>query len=161
MTSVCEITKPDTYDGSEPVINGLFDPRMGVIDRGPKCATCENKSEMCPGHFGHIELALPVYHMHFVHIVMKLLPCVCFRCSTLLVRKNNKKLVKNLQGKKGENRFQVIYEASTKSQKSPRCCHNHRDARSCSPCGMAKRRACWGRSTGRCTRRCQSNRSSS
>jgi len=122
--SVCEITKPDTYDGSEPVINGLFDPRMGVIDRGPKCATCENKSEMCPGHFGHIELALPVYHMHLVHIVMKLLPCVCFRCSTLLVRKNNKKLVKNLQGKTGENRFQVIYEASTKSQKSPRCCHN-------------------------------------
>ena len=122
--SVCEVMKPDTYDGSEPVINGLFDPRMGVIDRGPKCATCENKSEMCPGHFGHIELALPVYHIHFIDIVMKLLPCVCFRCSTLLVRKNNKKLVKNLQGKKGEARFQVIYEASTKSQKSPRCCYN-------------------------------------
>ncbi len=32
--SVCEVTKPDTFDGTEPVINGLFDPRMGVIDRG-------------------------------------------------------------------------------------------------------------------------------
>lgn len=122
--SVCEVTKPDTYDGSEPVINGLFDPRMGVIDRGPKCATCENKSEICPGHFGHIDLALPVYHMHFINVVMKLLPCICFRCSTLLVRKNNKKLLKSLIGKQGEYRFQVIYEASTKSQKSPRCCNN-------------------------------------
>lgn len=122
--SVCEITKPETYEGSEPVTNGLFDPRMGVIDRGPVCASCNNKSEMCPGHFGHIELALPVYHMHFINIVMKLLPCVCFRCSTILVKKNNKRLLKDLEGKEKGDRFQVVYEASTKSQKSSRCCYN-------------------------------------
>lgn len=122
--SVCEITKPDTYDGSEPVINGLFDPRMGVIDRGPKCATCHQKSEMCPGHFGHIELALPVYHMHFIDKVVKILPCVCFHCSTLLISKTSKKLLKALEGKSGENRFQVVYDTCTKTQKSLRCCHN-------------------------------------
>jgi len=123
-SSVCEITKPDTFDGSEPVINGLFDPRMGVIERGPECATCENNNAMCPGHFGHIELTLPVFHMHFIHIVMKLLPCVCFRCSTLLIKKNNKKLMKDLKGKTGENRFKEVYSASTKTQKASRCCHN-------------------------------------
>lgn len=123
-SSVCEITKPDTFDGSEPVINGLFDPRMGVIERGPECSTCENKSAMCPGHFGHIELALPVFHMHFIHVVMKLLPCVCFRCSSLLIDKTNKKLLKDLKGKKGENRFKVVYDTSTKTQKASQCCHN-------------------------------------
>jgi DNA-directed RNA polymerase II subunit RPB1 len=120
--SVCEVTKPDTYDGTEPVINGLFDPRMGVIERGPVCATCENDTVLCPGHFGHIELALPVFHLHFLQTtVVKLLPCICFRCSTLLAKK---KAIRNLQGKKGEKRFQAIYEASTKSQKSSRCCRN-------------------------------------
>ena len=123
-SSVCEVTKPDTFDGSEPVINGLFDPRMGVIERGPECATCENNNAMCPGHFGHIELTLPVFHMHFIHIVMKLLPCVCFRCSNLLVKKNTKKLLKDLKGKTGENRFKIINELSTKTQKASRCCYN-------------------------------------
>ena len=123
-SSVCEITKPDTFDGTEPVINGLFDPRMGVIERGPECATCENNSAMCPGHFGHIELTLPVFHMHFINIVMKLLPCVCFRCSNLLIKKNNKKLLKDLKGKSGEVRFKEVYKASTKTQKASRCCNN-------------------------------------
>jgi DNA-directed RNA polymerase II subunit RPB1 len=123
-SSVCEVTKPETFDGTEPVINGLFDPRMGVIERGPECSTCENNNAMCPGHFGHIELTLPVFHMHFIHIVMKILPCVCFRCSTLLIKKNSKKLLKDVKGKTGENRFKVIYDASTKTQKASRCCHN-------------------------------------
>jgi len=123
-SSVCEITKPDTFDGTEPVINGLFDPRMGVIERGPECATCENNSAMCPGHFGHIELTLPVFHMHFINVVMKLLPCVCFRCSNLLIKKNNKKLLKDLKGKSGEVRFKEVYKASTKTQKASRCCNN-------------------------------------
>ena len=97
---------------------------MGVIERGPECATCENNNAMCPGHFGHIELTLPVFHMHFIHIVMKLLPSVCFRCSNLLVKKNTKKLLKDLKGKTGENRFKIINELSTKTQKASRCCYN-------------------------------------
>ena len=120
-SSVCEITEPETFNGSTPIINGLFDPRMGVIERGPECATCENNNAMCPGHFGHIELTLPVFNMHFINYVMKLLPCVCFRCSTVLMKKNNKKILKR---KTGENRFKIIYDLSTKTQKNSRCCYN-------------------------------------
>ena len=39
----------------------------------------------CPGHFGHIELAKPVFHVGFVNKIMKILRCVCFFCSKLLV----------------------------------------------------------------------------
>ncbi|RKO91805.1 hypothetical protein BDK51DRAFT_18807 [Blyttiomyces helicus] len=34
----------------------------------------------CPGRFGHIELAKPVYHASFIQKIKKILPCVCFFC---------------------------------------------------------------------------------
>ena len=88
-TSVVEITKHDTYEKDIPVIKGIFDPRMGVTDMGKICKTCGQKNMDCPGHFGHIELARPVYHFHFIHILIKILKCVCFRCSKLLIDKND------------------------------------------------------------------------
>ena len=39
----------------------------------------------CPGHFGHIELAKPMYHIGFLPTVLKIMRCVCFHCSKLLV----------------------------------------------------------------------------
>jgi DNA-directed RNA polymerase II subunit RPB1 len=27
------------------------------------CATCKEDIQVCPGHFGHIELATPVFHV--------------------------------------------------------------------------------------------------
>jgi len=122
--SVCEITKPETFDGSRPVINGLFDPRMGVIDRGPLCATCENNHALCPGHFGHIELVRPVFNLHFMDTVKKLLRCVCFRCSELLVQRDNEKLLEEIKNLNKENRFKAIYKFCTKAQKSIKCCYN-------------------------------------
>lgn len=83
--SVAEITTSETYIGVEPVMNGLFDTRMGVIDHNRLCKTCEQKNTFCPGHFGHVELAKPVFYLQFFETVRKLLRCVCFRCSSLLV----------------------------------------------------------------------------
>lgn len=30
--------------------------------RAPRCGTCSLSYNMCPGHFGHIELPMPVYN---------------------------------------------------------------------------------------------------
>lgn len=46
----------------KPKVNGLMDARMGTIDRNFKCQTCGEGMSECPGHFGHIELAKPVFH---------------------------------------------------------------------------------------------------
>ena len=119
--SVVEITQPDTYDGTEPKVGGLFDPRMGVIETGRICATCENKDELCPGHFGHIELALPVYNIQFIDTIIKVLRCVCFRCSNLLVNKSNPQLLEETSKKSGKVRFGIIYNLS---QKIKKCQHN-------------------------------------
>lgn len=40
-----------------------MDPRLGTIDRNFKCQTCGEGMSECPGHFGHIELARPVFHI--------------------------------------------------------------------------------------------------
>ena len=63
--SVCHVIYPDTFDDEkqQPFQNGLGDPRLGSIDRGYSCATCKEDMQTCPGHFGHIELAVPVFHV--------------------------------------------------------------------------------------------------
>jgi len=44
-------------------VQGLNDPKLGTIDRMYSCATCKEDIQVCPGHFGHIELAVPVFHV--------------------------------------------------------------------------------------------------
>jgi len=46
----------------------------------------------CPGHFGHIELAKPVFHIGFFNKTLRILRCVCYHCSKLLVDKHNPKM---------------------------------------------------------------------
>ena len=40
----------------------LFDPEWVLQIWGKVCKTCGQKNMNCPGHFGHIELARPVYN---------------------------------------------------------------------------------------------------
>ena len=62
--SVAKIEHPEVMDETthKPKIGGLMDPRLGTIDRNFKCQTCGEGMSECPGHFGHIELARPVFH---------------------------------------------------------------------------------------------------
>ena len=62
--SVAKIEHPEVMDEGthKPKMGGLMDPRMGTIDRNFKCQTCGEGMSECPGHFGHIELARPVFH---------------------------------------------------------------------------------------------------
>lgn len=86
--SVVEVKKTDTYAGNEPVTNGLFDPRMGVLEHNRHCSTCQQKNIFCPGHFGHIKLARPVFHPMFFDLTRKLLKCVCYRCGRSMVSRD-------------------------------------------------------------------------
>ena len=81
--SVAEITSRDTYINNKPVIGGLFDPRMGVLDPGLICPTDGLGYMQTPGYFGHIELARPVYYIQYLTTTLKILRCVCCKCSKL------------------------------------------------------------------------------
>ena len=94
--SVVEVTSRDTYINNKPVIGGLFDPRMGVLEPGLICPTDGYTYIDTPGYFGHIELARPVFFIQHIKEIMKICRCVCFKCSKLLLNKNRHKHILNL-----------------------------------------------------------------
>ncbi|TFY54010.1 hypothetical protein EVG20_g9879, partial [Dentipellis fragilis] len=83
--SVAKIEHPEVMDETthKPKMGGLMDPRMGTIDRNFKCQTCGEGMSECPGHFGHIELARPVFHPGFIVKVKKILESICVNCGKL------------------------------------------------------------------------------
>jgi len=106
--SVAEITNRDTYINNKPVINGLFDPRMGVLDPGLICPTDGLDYMKTPGYFGHIELARPVFYIQYFNVVLKILRCVCIKCSKLLLNKVEHKHLLNLPDEQRWNRVFAI-----------------------------------------------------
>ena len=61
--SVVKIEHPETYENGIPKVGGLLDPRLGTNDRNFRCATCSENMTDCTGHFGHIELCKPMFHI--------------------------------------------------------------------------------------------------
>jgi len=96
--SVAEITTRDTYINNKPVIGGLFDPRMGVLEPGLICPTDGLDYMQTPGYFGHIELARPVFYIQYLSTILKCLRCICFKCSKLKISKEKYKQALKLQG---------------------------------------------------------------
>jgi len=61
--SVKRITSPVARDNlGHPVPGGLYDPAMGPLAPGERCGTCGLGGAACAGHFGHVQLAVPVYN---------------------------------------------------------------------------------------------------
>lgn len=111
--SCVEITEPAYYDSNgEPEFNGIFDTRMGVIERGKRCKTCEQDYVKCPAHPGHIKLVKPVFNVQYDDIIIKISKMICVRCSKLLINTNHpvvKNIIKNTEGKY-QDRFKQIYK---------------------------------------------------
>jgi DNA-directed RNA polymerase II subunit RPB1 len=120
-SSVVEITSQTPYEGSEPKIGGLFDPRMGVLDNGKICRTCGQTNHGCPGHFGHYRLTRPVYYIQFLPMIMNVLKCVCIRCSKLRI---DKELHKDLLHRKGEARWKEVLALSSNIKRCGQECED-------------------------------------
>ena len=83
--AVKQITNPETYDQLlHPNYYGLYDPALGPNDKDERCDTCGMNSLKCPGHFGYIELPLPVYHPMFFQLMIKILRGSCMKCHRLI-----------------------------------------------------------------------------
>ena len=109
--SVAEITSRDTYINNKPVIGGLFDPRMGVLEPGLICPTDGLDYMRTPGYFGHIELSRPVFYIQYLSTILKCMKCVCFKCSKLLISKEKYKQALKLQG---DARWKYVFSLCTK-----------------------------------------------
>jgi DNA-directed RNA polymerase I subunit RPA1 len=83
--SICEVTSHQALDGlGNPLPNGLYDPRMGPSQAtAPPCPTCACRYLTCPGHFGHIELCVPIYHPLLFDKILNMLRIKCWHCHKL------------------------------------------------------------------------------
>lgn len=117
------VTPGSVYDRNEPRTGGLNDHRMGVVDRRMLCATCGHGIATCPGHPGHLRLGMPVYHPGMIDSVARILRCVCFFCSSLLLKPDDPKLktavdASPLETVRAERRFEKV----TNAAKAPANC---------------------------------------
>ncbi|XP_035693394.1 DNA-directed RNA polymerase II subunit RPB1-like [Branchiostoma floridae] len=99
----------EMMEGGRPKLCGLMDPRQGVIDRSARCQTCAGNMAECPGHFGHIELAKPVYHIGFLTKTIKIMRCVCFFCSKLLVSPDDPRIKDIVNKSKGQPKKRLTH----------------------------------------------------
>ncbi|KAK2595112.1 hypothetical protein QQS21_007138 [Conoideocrella luteorostrata] len=78
--SVKRIENDNTFDSLlNPVPGGLYDPALGSWGDSP-CTTCHLNQSACPGHPGHIQLPVPVYHPVFMDQAYHLLRATCVYC---------------------------------------------------------------------------------
>jgi DNA-directed RNA polymerase beta' subunit len=123
--SVAEITSRDTYSNNIPVIGGMFDPRLGVLEPGLKCPTDGLDYIKTPGYFGHIELAKPVFYYQYLPTIIKMLKCVCIKCSKLLVNKESNKECMDM---KPDERWSYVHHLASKVK---RCGDDTQDGCGC------------------------------
>ena len=142
-SSVAEITSRDTYLNNKPIIGGLFDPRMGVLEPGLICPTDGLDYMQTPGYAGHIELARPVLFIQHIKEIMKISKCICFKCSKLKLNKNQHQHAMNMNS---EKRWDYVYNIASKVK---RCGDNIEDGCGCKQPdkvkleGMATIQAIW------------------
>ena len=119
--SVVEITSRDTHINNKPVLGGLFDPRMGVLDPGMICPTDGLDYVQTPGYFGHINLSRPVYYIQYLSTIMKICRCVCIKCSKLLI---DKEKYNYLLKSNAETRWNKVFTLASKKHRCGEDSHN-------------------------------------
>ena len=119
--SVVEITNRDTHINNKPVLGGLFDPRMGVLDPGMICPTDGLDYVQTPGYFGHINLSRPVYYIQYLSTIMKICRCVCIKCSKLLIDKDK---YNYLLKSSAETRWNKVFSLASKKHRCGEDSHN-------------------------------------
>jgi DNA-directed RNA polymerase subunit A' len=83
--SAVKVITADTYDDDGyPIEMGLMDLHLGVIEPNLRCRTCGGRVSECPGHFGIIELAMPVIHVGYSKEIKRLLHSTCRACGRRL-----------------------------------------------------------------------------
>jgi DNA-directed RNA polymerase III subunit RPC1 len=93
-------------------VYGCIDPRLGkytlyiyiykyilgISDKMTNCQTCKKKLTDCAGHFGYIQLELPVFHAGYFKHTLTIMQCICKKCSRVLVPPANRaKMLKSMQ----------------------------------------------------------------
>ncbi|GAB7350023.1 hypothetical protein MBLNU459_g0697t1 [Dothideomycetes sp. NU459] len=96
--SVVEVSDRNVYDlGAAPggaralTRHGPLDGRMGTSSKAGTCEQCKEDLKNCNGHFGHIRLALPAYHIGYFKKIIEILNTICKDCAKVLLDENTRR----------------------------------------------------------------------
>ena len=110
-----------------PHANGVLDRRLGVSNKHHVCETCGQKLADCAGHFGFIQLSLPVFHIGFFRNTIQILQCICKECSRILLPEEERrtwlKKFRNprLERVQREGLFKKVIERCKRQRSCPHC----------------------------------------
>ncbi|KAF9083486.1 hypothetical protein BGX23_011391 [Mortierella sp. AD031] len=121
-----EVTQRDLYtlQDRQPVKYGMLDLRLGTSDKVATCETCGLKQQDCIGHFAHIRLCLPVFHIGYFRAAIVILQNICKTCSkVLLSEKDRRTYLRRLRAPNLENltRKNVVKAVNDKCKKVVHC----------------------------------------
>ncbi|RDW91191.1 putative DNA-directed RNA polymerase III subunit RPC1 [Coleophoma crateriformis] len=86
--AVLEVSERMLYDVEKlrrPVQHGALDQRLGISSKTGLCETCNQGLQNCNGHFGHVRLALPAFHIGYLKLTMTILQNICKDCARVLL----------------------------------------------------------------------------
>ncbi|TDZ24948.1 DNA-directed RNA polymerase III subunit rpc1 [Colletotrichum orbiculare MAFF 240422] len=92
--AVLEVSDRLLYDienNRAPYQHGPLDPRLGTSSKTGKCATCHEALQNCTGHFGHVRLPLPAFHIGYLRFVMMILQDICKDCGKVLLTETERR----------------------------------------------------------------------
>jgi DNA-directed RNA polymerase beta' subunit len=102
---VCQI-QTTKMSGAESV----YDPRMGPNQNGELCKTCGFDIIRCIGHFGYIELSVPIIHPLFYRETVNIAKCLCYHCHRLMCTPENFESWKGCKFADIERRIQLFHK---------------------------------------------------
>ncbi|KAG7855879.1 hypothetical protein KL939_004343 [Ogataea angusta] len=125
--SEVEVATRNLFDldhGRAPVANGALDTKMGISSKSGECATCHGNLNTCHGHFGHIKLALPVFHVGYFKSIIQVLQTICKTCSAVLLDEASKRqFLSDLRrpGLDNLRRMKILKKLLDQAKKQRRC----------------------------------------
>ncbi|KAF3761135.1 hypothetical protein M406DRAFT_47384 [Cryphonectria parasitica EP155] len=81
----------DPNNSRAPLPHGALDPRLGISSKTGKCATCNLPLQNCIGHFGHVRLSLPAFHIGYLRFTMTILQNICKECGKVLLTEQERR----------------------------------------------------------------------
>ncbi|EAS34612.3 DNA-directed RNA polymerase III largest subunit [Coccidioides immitis RS] len=108
--------------------HGPLDGRMGISSKSGTCETCGGALQECNGHFGHVRLVLPAFHVGYFKRVIGILQEICKDCSRILLPENERRIfLKEMrrQGIDNLRRMQINKRINDRCRKTRTCyvCH--------------------------------------
>ncbi|KAJ1722620.1 DNA-directed RNA polymerase III subunit C1 (rpo31), partial [Coemansia erecta] len=123
-----QINQRDLYTSEErkQVKHGVLDKRLGISNKHDTCETCHQNMSDCVGHWGYIDLCVPVFHFGYFGMAQMILQDICKTCYRVMLKEDDRrKYLKRLRrpGIDGLQMRAAVKEVNSLCKKVTYCPH--------------------------------------